>query len=156
MHREIIAIIVLQPITYLGKFIAIFDTGLPSVEFLTIDGEKYLFTVPWNAISPIIITIYIGIKSQLSQKEISYRCCYTTIVVTHLITTLIWQQLGNLLQLIHDKTENLATLALHNFILRLFIGCYDGHSAIHIHNVVVEKCSQSSHLSFVGHSLLLR
>ena len=33
--------------------------------------------------------------------------------------------------------------------------CYDGHSAIHIHNVVVEKCSQSSHLSFVGHSLLL-
>ena len=40
MHREIIAIIVLQPITYLGKFIAIFDTGLPSVEFLTIDGEK--------------------------------------------------------------------------------------------------------------------
>ena len=55
MHREIIAIIVLQPITYLGKFIAIFDTGLPSVEFLTIDGEKYLFTVPWNAISPIII-----------------------------------------------------------------------------------------------------
>lgn len=48
MHREIIAIIVLQPITYLGKFIAIFDTGLPSVEFLTIDGEKYLFTVPWN------------------------------------------------------------------------------------------------------------
>ena len=144
MHREIIAIIVLQPITYLGKFIAIFDTGLPSVEFLTIDGEKYL------------ITIYLGIKSQLSQKEISYRCCYTTIVVTHLITTLIWQQLGNLLQLIHDKTENLATLALHNFILRLFIGCYDGHSAIHIHNVVVEKCSQSSHLSFVGHSLLLR
>ena len=73
MHREIIAIIVLQPITYLGKFIAIFDTGLPSVEFLTIDGEKYLFTVPWNAISPIIITIYLGIKSQLSQKEISYR-----------------------------------------------------------------------------------
>ena len=55
-------------------------------------------------------------------------CCYTTIVVTHLITTLIWQQLGNLLQLIHDKTENLATLALHNFILRLFIGCYDGHT----------------------------
>lgn len=40
MHREIIAIIVLQPITYLGKFIAIFDTGLPSVEFLTIDGEN--------------------------------------------------------------------------------------------------------------------
>lgn len=71
MHREIIAIIVLQPITYLGKFIAIFDTGLPSVEFLTIDGEKYLFTVPWNAISPIIITIYLGIKSQLSQRKLA-------------------------------------------------------------------------------------
>ena len=156
MNSKVIAIIALQYITHLSKFIAIFDAGLPSIKPLAIDGEKYLFAVPWNAISPIIIAIYLGVKSQFCQEEMSNRPSYTTIVVTHLIAPLIWQQLGNLLQLIHDKTENLATLALHNFILRLFIGCYDGHSAIHIHNVVVEKCSQSSHLSFVGHSLLLR
>ena len=52
MHREIIAIIVLQPITYLGKFIAIFDTGLPSVEFLTIDGEKYILHTGESIVMP--------------------------------------------------------------------------------------------------------
>lgn len=71
MHREIIAIIVLQPITYLGKFIAIFDTGLPSVEFLTIDGEKYLFTVPWNAISQLSSQYISALRANLAKRKLA-------------------------------------------------------------------------------------
>ena len=84
MHREIIAIIVLQPITYLGKFIAIFDTGLPSVEFLTIDGEKYLFTVPWNAISPIIITILGNTSTRLLCYRTNLCISSISIAITYL------------------------------------------------------------------------
>lgn len=85
----------------------------------------------------------------------NYRHCYATVIVTHLITMFIRQEICNFLKFVYDKPKEFTTLALYHFVLFLVVRSNKGYSAVHIHNVVVEQCSDSSYFSLISNSLFL-
>ena len=112
MNRKVRCVVALQLIAFLPQLLAIPDAGFPSVLFLTIHIEVNAFPILSLAVGPIVIRIYFRIQGKLCKQEVYDGACHTSVIVTLLVGMLIGELWGNILQLVNNKLEYLASFAL--------------------------------------------
>ena len=98
------------------QLLTIPDAGFPSVLLLAIHIEVNAFPILSLAVGPIVIRIYFRIQGKFCKQEVYDGACHTSIIVTLLVGMIIGKLWGNILQLVNNKLEYLASFALHHLL----------------------------------------
>ena len=112
VYREIVAVIVLQPVAVVAQLVAPVNAGLPGVERFFLANERDVLTFRVEVVCPVVIGPYFGVKSHFCQDEIGHATGDTTVVVAFPIAALVCKVGECRGELLPDVVEERATADL--------------------------------------------